>query len=378
MIALRSASPTPVLRSTAPAAAPRSISPVAALPKTIPFNGANKCHVCEKTVYKMEEIIAVGHVWHDKCFTCGGKTLASTGCGRVLRRDGYVDHDGEPFCQACYSKLYRPKGFNVGVGINTDYGGATAEIVESSSTTTPPPKPAAPAPLAPPAAAAPPAPPAPPAKPAPPVPPAKPAAPPAPAAPLAAPAAPPARTISPATSVSNLGGGNKCSICTKTVYKMEEIIALGRIFHDKCFTCGGVHQDGCGKVLKRDGYVDHENEPYCTPCYQRLFGPNTFGYGLSAESTVPNGAQQAAANAPAPAPAAPAVAAAPVAKPAPPASKPAPPVAPAPVPAAPGMVKTQPVTGKVAIGTTSKADASGLYKEAGYVGDNDEVDESEW
>ena len=73
-----------------------------------------------------------------------------------------------------------------------------------------------------------------------------------------------------------------------------------------------------------------------------------------------------------------AAAAAPVAKPAPPASKPALPVAPAPVPAAPGMVKTQPVTGKVAIGTTSKADASGLYKEAGYVGDNDEVDESEW
>eukprot|EP01033_Poteriospumella_lacustris_P017874 gene17874-12813_t len=325
--ALRSASPTPVLRSTAPAAAPRSISPVAALPKTIPFNGANKCHVCEKTVYKMEEIIAVGHVWHDKCFTCGGKTLASTGCGRVLRRDGYVDHDGEPFCQACYSKLYRPKGFNVGVGINTDYGGATAEIVESSSTTTPSPKPAAPAPPAPPAPPAAAAPPAPPTKPAPPVPPAKPVAPPAPAAlaaPPAAPAAPPARTISPATSVSNLGGGNKCSICTKTVYKMEEIIALGRIFHDKCFTCGGVHQDGCGKVLKRDGYVDHENEPYCTPCYQRLFGPNTFGYGLSAEST------------------------------------------------------TQPVTGKVAIGTTSKADASGLYKEAGYVGDNDEVDESEW
>eukprot|EP01033_Poteriospumella_lacustris_P018385 gene18384-13218_t len=52
--------------------------------------------------------------------------------------------------------------------------------------------------------------------------------------------------------LGNLGGGNKCSICTKPVYKMEEIIALGRIFHDKCFTCGGVHQDGCGKGLKRD------------------------------------------------------------------------------------------------------------------------------
>ncbi len=61
-----------------------------------------------------------------------------------------------------------------------------------------------------------------------------------------------------------------------------------------------------------------------------------------------------------------------IAVPAPPAVKPAPPP-----PLAPGMSST---TGKptVSIGTTSKADQSGLFKEASYVGDNDEVDESEW
>lgn len=279
----RTTSPTPALRSTAsaPAAAPRSISPIAGLPKTIPFHGANKCHLCDKTVYKMEEIIAVGHVWHDKCFTCGGKTLAEAGCGRVLRRDGYLDHDGEPFCQACYSKHYRPKGFNAGVGINTDYGGAQGEVVERSparnALDTQAPKPSPPAP--------------PMNKPAPPAPPAQPSPKPVAMLPTVAPAA--------STGTSQLGGGNKCSLCQKTVYKMEEIIALGRVFHDKCFTCGGVNKDGCGKVLKRDGYVDHENEPYCAPCYQRMFGPKTFGYGLSAESTVPNGAQHAAASKPA-------------------------------------------------------------------------------
>jgi hypothetical protein len=160
------------------------------------------------------------------------------------------------------------------------------------------------------------------------------------------------------------------------VYKMEEIIALGHVFHDKCFTCGGVNHDGCGKVLKRDGYVDHDNEPYCTPCYQRMFGPKTFGYGLTAESTVPNGAQHKAATSKSAAsdvstPSAPAV----TTKPAPPAPVPA---ASKPLPAAPGMVKSQPVTGKVAIGTTSRAERSGLFKEAAYVGDNDEIDESEW
>lgn len=49
-----------------------------------------------------------------------------------------------------------------------------------------------------------------------------------------------------------------------------------------------------------------------------------------------------------------------------------------PLPAAPGMVKSQPVTGKVTIGTTSRAERSGLFKEAAYVGANDEIDESEW
>ena len=40
----------------------------------------------------------------------------------MLRRDGYVDHDGEPFCQSCYSKLFKPKGFGLGgTTFSTDY-----------------------------------------------------------------------------------------------------------------------------------------------------------------------------------------------------------------------------------------------------------------
>ena len=44
------------------------------------------------------------------------------GCGRVLTRDKYVDHDNEPYCSACYSKLFRPKGFGFGNTLSTDYG----------------------------------------------------------------------------------------------------------------------------------------------------------------------------------------------------------------------------------------------------------------
>ena len=38
----------------------------------LPVNTAPKCTVCQKTVYKMEEVSAVGRIWHSNCFTCGG------------------------------------------------------------------------------------------------------------------------------------------------------------------------------------------------------------------------------------------------------------------------------------------------------------------
>ena len=38
----------------------------------LPINAAPKCTVCQKTVYKMEEVSAVGRIWHSNCFTCGG------------------------------------------------------------------------------------------------------------------------------------------------------------------------------------------------------------------------------------------------------------------------------------------------------------------
>ena len=35
------------------------------------------------------------------------------------------------------------------------------------------------------------------------------------------------------------GDKKKCPNCAKTVYKMEELLALGCIWHKDCFTCGG-------------------------------------------------------------------------------------------------------------------------------------------
>ena len=130
-------------------------------------------------------------------------------------------------------------------------------------------------------------------------------------------------------------------------------MAVGRIWHVACFVCGGtsgkkgaaaggadtpVHGLGCGRKLKRDGYLDHENNPYCPVCHAKLATATT---ATTAAATV----LQSPSN-----------------------------VLPQPrMNSTPGGVASP---GTVSVGT--RAVASSLHKEAGYVGDDDEVDESEW
>jgi hypothetical protein len=420
-------------------------------PTTTTFSPANKCYVCDKTVYKTEEIVAVGKVWHDKCFTCGGKN--NDGCGRTMKRDGYLDHDSQPYCQACFNKLFRTKGFGYGNSLNTDYGANLAsKSTDSNSSDTkpivtqqaltksappvppampfkappappsaPPAPPAVPAPVAPPAAPAPVAPPAvpapvaPPAAPAPVAPPAVPA-PVAPPAPLASrPTAPQtpsipseplkqAAPVSPKPPTSNAASTTvpakytptnnvtvstnsapKCTSCAKTVYKMEEIIAVGRVWHNSCFVCGGTKGDGCKRSLTRDNYVDHENHPYCNPCYSKLFRPKGFGYGntlstdygptpetIAANSFVVQAVGKASTDS--------------FCKPKPPGRPGAPPAPPLALPSAPPSTLTAGVRipvvdpAEVRRGSTLAIGkgAGQLYQEATYQGDNDEVDDSEW
>jgi peroxiredoxin len=78
-----------------------------------------KCCICEKTVYAVEEVSALGRIWHKSCFKCGGST--GLGCGRTVVIGQYLDHDKEPFCSACYNKTFKPKGFGFGsAALNTE------------------------------------------------------------------------------------------------------------------------------------------------------------------------------------------------------------------------------------------------------------------
>ena len=404
--------------------------PIKYQPTTTAFSGAAKCCMCEKTVYKTEEMIAVGRTWHTGCFTCGG--AAHDGCGRTLRRDGYSDHNNQPYCSACSSKLFKPKGYGHGTALHLDSGVPAAPSSDSPSSTRVPPPPVVPKSPEPTAAkeVVSPAP--------------EPVAAATPTKPLPAPilkdiklavaAKEETKPVKYTPKVVNMAFNStpKCTICAKSVYKMEEMVAVGRVWHLNCFTCGGSSSEGCKRVLKRDGYVDHENNPFCIACHSKLYRPKGFGYGNTlntdygpapdAEGHVTDGvANLSTTDAPAPVtgspsftskagaisspqasskPAPPAGSPSDSAHsvPAPPSAPPAPPVAPAAAPvaspsaekkvAAPKPPARRSFTGEstdsaavphstIAIGGSSRS-AGGVFKEAAYVGDNDEVDENEW
>lgn len=80
-----------------------------------------KCTICAKSVYKNEEIRGLGRLWHKSCFTCGATNTSDKidGCKKSLKLNDYVDHSNIPYCNTCYGRLFKPKGFGVGTGLST-------------------------------------------------------------------------------------------------------------------------------------------------------------------------------------------------------------------------------------------------------------------
>jgi hypothetical protein len=59
---------------------------------------------------------------------------------------------------------------------------------------------------------------------------------------------------------------SKCVKCEKTVYDLEKISALNKVYHKSCFRC-----KHCDNVLSLKGFAAIEGEPYCKPHYLELF-----------------------------------------------------------------------------------------------------------
>uniref|UniRef100_K1QML1 Cysteine and glycine-rich protein 3 n=1 Tax=Magallana gigas TaxID=29159 RepID=K1QML1_MAGGI len=62
-----------------------------------------------------------------------------------------------------------------------------------------------------------------------------------------------------------LGGGEKCGICSKSVYAAERIEAGGTPFHKLCFKCSE-----CKMSLKLNTYAQADGILYCKKHYQEI------------------------------------------------------------------------------------------------------------
>ncbi|GMI01880.1 hypothetical protein TrLO_g8112 [Triparma laevis f. longispina] len=89
-------------------------------PKKLPrFGGAPKCAKCDKSAYANESINAINQTFHKACFTC-----ESCNKGMGDNAANACDNDGKPYCKACYSKSFGPKG----IGFGSTLGDTGAKI----------------------------------------------------------------------------------------------------------------------------------------------------------------------------------------------------------------------------------------------------------
>ena len=57
----------------------------------------------------------------------------------------------------------------------------------------------------------------------------------------------------------------KCPVCSKSVYKMEEVLALDQSWHKACFTCGLGGGEGCSRSLQnKNSFLDRQSTPSAT------------------------------------------------------------------------------------------------------------------
>jgi len=92
-----------------------------------------KCPKCNKEVYFKERQPYNGTEWHKQCFKC-----QSEACGKTLQGGSYTDHKGMPYCNSCYNKHFRAKGYGFGQTVDSHvYSGkgtpASAPKVDAKS-----------------------------------------------------------------------------------------------------------------------------------------------------------------------------------------------------------------------------------------------------
>jgi hypothetical protein len=183
----------------------------------------DECPKCCKTVYKNEEVLALGVKWHKECFTCGG--VSDLGCQRTLQPGAFETHDKVAYCTSCSGKnfgLGAARGSIIRVG-RVSSTQSSGDCTDSEQSVTSPIKETK------------------------------------------------ARRASLRLGSQASCDDRKCHTCQRTVYAMEELRALGKLWHKECFTCGGTDDLGCGRTLQIDNFEACDNMPYCKACFNKQF-----------------------------------------------------------------------------------------------------------
>ncbi|KAJ1966072.1 hypothetical protein GGI12_000337 [Dipsacomyces acuminosporus] len=107
----QTASPKPVGNVRPVAKRPPEISPSSIFSSgrakfSIPAN-KDICPRCSKPIYHAEKVVGPKGPWHRTCFKCKK-------CNTALSSTIVTEHDGEAFCKNCYTKLFSPRGYNIG------------------------------------------------------------------------------------------------------------------------------------------------------------------------------------------------------------------------------------------------------------------------
>ena len=61
---------------------PNKAAPTKKVVSTTVEESSHKCPQCDKTVFRVEQLLCAGKYWHKTCFQCGGR--GGRGCGRKL------------------------------------------------------------------------------------------------------------------------------------------------------------------------------------------------------------------------------------------------------------------------------------------------------
>ncbi|KAJ2482336.1 hypothetical protein IWW56_001123 [Coemansia sp. RSA 2131] len=232
---------------------------------------ANKdmCPRCAKPIFHAEKVVGPGGPWHRTCFKCKQ-------CSTTLDSAKLTEHDGEAFCRGCYTKLFSPRGYNI--------GGSTEPSVRSVDVHSPSlaaygrssPSPVsvhdASSPFGSAVGAA------------------------ASAAVQAhgrsitgyvSTAHSTARTESsrsrlsygrPHTPVAfGLAPPDMCPRCNTRIYAAEQGMAAGRKYHKRCIKC-----KACDASINSLQLTERDGEIFCKQCYAKNFGPQGFRPSMSA------------------------------------------------------------------------------------------------